>query len=225
MIETQHRGNDFMHNFLQIEQAKQEWESTADSLSSVVCLLDQHSQILRANRTIESWHLGQVHSIKGRSLHALFHPDCRDSACYLSRFVSQAWEQIHQDVPAGCEAWDQVLHRDLSVLLRPLFLPHEKPSPCAGDVAVGIIRDITEQKDLERTLQTREQEYHTLVEQSAAAVAVVRHQRVLFVNPACAALFDYTTEELYGVNPLDLFCRRDRELCKYPADLFSLNEH
>ena len=212
MKNTQHRKDNVPATFLQIEQAKQEWESTADSLSAVVCLLDQDSQIIRANRAIESWHLGQVRSIKGRSLHALFHPDCRDAACYLSRFVSQAWEQIHQDVPAGCEAWDQVLHRDLSVQLRPLFLPHEKPSPCAGDVAVGIISDITEQKDLERTLQTREEEYHTLVDQIAAAVAIVRQQRLVFINPAFAALFDYTPDELYGVNPLDLFCRRDRDM-------------
>lgn len=212
MIDAQNQNNNYTHRFSQIEQAKQEWESTADSLSSVVCLLNNHAQILRANRVIELWHLGQVRSIKGRSLHALFHPDCGDPACYLSRFLTQAWEQIGHDTPVSCEVWDQVLRRDLSVQLRPVFLSPERLSSCVGNLAVSIISDVTERKRIERAFQSREQEYHDLVDRVATAAAIVQQQRVVFVNQAFIALFGYPRNEVSGLNPLDLFCRRDREI-------------
>lgn len=201
-------------SFLQIEQAKQEWESTADSLPEVLCLLDSQTQIIRANRAIEAWRLGQVRNVKGRSLHALLHPDCQAGSCYLSRFLARAQGQIRLDSSAECEAWDQVLHRDVSVQLRPIFLAPEHRTLQAGPLAVSIISDITEQKRLERALHSREQEYHALVDQMAAPVAIVRQQRLLFVNQACIALFGYPRQKTYSMNPLDLFCQHSRDIVR-----------
>ena len=43
-----------------VERAKQEWESTADSLPELVCLVDDRGRIIRANRTVETWNLARV---------------------------------------------------------------------------------------------------------------------------------------------------------------------
>ncbi|HEX4674150.1 MAG TPA: hypothetical protein VH209_02410, partial [Steroidobacteraceae bacterium] len=61
-----------------IARAKQDWESTADSLPHVICLLDEHRQAMRVNRGIETWHLGKVNEVLGRDMHDLLHPGgCR----------------------------------------------------------------------------------------------------------------------------------------------------
>ena len=78
----------------QIERAKQEWETTADSLSYVVCLLNYQQQILRVNRTVEHWDLGEVNAVKGQRFHDLLHPQCSDPECYLQTFLSHAWEKV-----------------------------------------------------------------------------------------------------------------------------------
>jgi PAS domain-containing protein len=64
-----------------IGRAKREWESTADSLPQLICLLDRQGFILRTNRTLEKWNLGQVNNVKGRRIHELIHPACNDSTC------------------------------------------------------------------------------------------------------------------------------------------------
>ncbi len=80
-----------------IEAAKQEWEATVDVLPELICLLDDQGRIIRANRTVERWELGRVIDLKGRQVHALRHPLCSRSTCYLERF----WHQALQDVARG----------------------------------------------------------------------------------------------------------------------------
>ena len=57
-----------------IARAKQDWESTADTLPHVVCLLDDQRCAVRVNRVIESWQLGRVNEVLGRDMHELLHP-------------------------------------------------------------------------------------------------------------------------------------------------------
>ena len=41
-----------------IERAKLEWESTADALAALVCMLSGDGKVVRANRVVEDWSLG-----------------------------------------------------------------------------------------------------------------------------------------------------------------------
>jgi len=66
-----------------IARAKLDWESTADSLPLLVCLLDERCQALRVNRIIEAWRLGRVNDVTGRDMHTLLHPGGCDPACLL----------------------------------------------------------------------------------------------------------------------------------------------
>jgi PAS domain S-box-containing protein len=133
----------------QIEQAKQEWESTVDSLSQLVCLLDDQRRIIRANRTVENWNLGWVVEVKGREVHELFHPGCTDPTCYLETFWLQAWAELAQGRPAECEAEDRVLRRHLSIQVRPISTQMDGEHKEAASFAVAIVHDITERKRAE----------------------------------------------------------------------------
>jgi PAS domain-containing protein len=103
-----------------IEQAKQEWEATIDALPQLVCLINDQGSILRANRAVEDWKLGQVTTIKGRAVHALLHPGCAVPACPLERFWHQARENIAHGHTSVWEAEDTCLRRYLRIEVRPL---------------------------------------------------------------------------------------------------------
>lgn len=136
-----------------LERAKQEWESTADSLPQIVCLLDDDGLILRINRTVERWALGSVLEARNQGLHELLHPGCADSTCYLGAFWPQARNGLLKGSSANCEAEDTVLKRYLQIEVR-------SPSPWQGGqksekagFAVAIVHDITELKRTEAKLQ------------------------------------------------------------------------
>src|SRR5512143_1146775 len=75
--------------FAKVERAKREWEATADSLLELVCVVDAQGCVVRANRTIEAWQIGDVKAIQGFSLHTLLHPGCLGLYCLLDRYLRQ----------------------------------------------------------------------------------------------------------------------------------------
>ncbi|MGA9351583.1 MAG: response regulator [Anaerolineae bacterium] len=133
-----------------IERAKQEWESTADSLPELICLVDDRGRIIRANRIVETWNLGRVVDVKGRGVHELLHPGCTGVFCYLNSFWKGAWEKAIQGQPAQCEAYDEVLKRHVLVQVQP-WKDWGKGTVLGSTVVV--VRDITERKRMEEELQ------------------------------------------------------------------------
>src|SRR5258705_13284207 len=77
-----------------IIRAKQDWERTADSLSHVVCLVDEHRRVVRVNRAIETWELGRVNEVAGRDIHHLRHPAGCSGRCSLRTPLDEAWARI-----------------------------------------------------------------------------------------------------------------------------------
>ena len=92
-----------------IVRAKQDWECTADSLSHVVCLIDERRRVVRVNRAIESWELGRVNDVAGRDIHDLLHPAGCHGRCTLRTRLEARDSRITADANA--------LHRLLTILL------------------------------------------------------------------------------------------------------------
>lgn len=148
-----------------VEQVKREWESTVDSLSEVVCLLDESGRVMRANMGIEHWRLGRVVDVHNKDLHTLFHPECGDPSCYLLQLWPKIQEGLRQGDPQELEVRDDVLGSYIRLRFRPVVPGpgHRESTENQRDsFAVAIIEDISERKLLERRLEmAREQELQT----------------------------------------------------------------
>jgi PAS domain S-box-containing protein len=143
-------------SLIQIERAKQEWEFTADSLSQIVCLLDSRGRIIRTNRAIEHWKLGQVKEIKERGIHEIFHPNCKDSECSLRTFLHRAWKEVAQGRPAECEIVERNPQRFLNVQVRPISKRKRKNSKDTDSFATLVVNDITAHKQVQETLSKQD---------------------------------------------------------------------
>jgi signal transduction histidine kinase len=134
--------------FQQVERAKQEWESAVDSLTELICVVDGRGHIIRTNRTVEAWNLGQVVSVKDQSLHELLHPVCTSQECVLGSFLFNALQKAFIDRPSEIEIDDSILGRHLQVKVRPVVA---KTTPAVRTAAI-VVQDITERKVMEKAL-------------------------------------------------------------------------
>ncbi len=150
VLERQKTEQTLQETLLLIERAKREWETTVDSLSQLICLLDEEGRIVRGNRTVARWGLAQVTQVKGKHFHELLHPGCSDPDCYLKMCWDQAWPKLRQGQSVECEAEDKVLNRYLHLQLRPIAAA---PGEQAANFAVVVINDITSRKRTEAELR------------------------------------------------------------------------
>jgi signal transduction histidine kinase len=103
-----------------IERAKLEWESTADALAALVCMLSGDGRVIRVNRVIEDWSLGSVSGVLGSSAHSLLHPDCREARCALASFFASSLAKIRHGTTRQFEQRQLIGQRSLQLTIRPL---------------------------------------------------------------------------------------------------------
>ncbi len=166
-----------------IGRAKREWESSVDSIPQLICLIDCQGCILRTNRVVEQWNLGQVVNVKCKSLHELLHPGCADSACYMEAFWSQAWEELTYGRSTECEVNDRVIGRYLHVQVRAISPGICRKGEETASYAVVVVRNITERKQATKRLEEyaaeleiANKELRRLDEIKSEFVAVASHE-------------------------------------------------
>jgi signal transduction histidine kinase len=136
--------------FEKIEQAKREWEATADTLSELIFLVDQRGYILRANRTVEAWGLGDVKTIKGHKLHDFIHATCADATCPLASFLALCGDATQQQCRQEMEVYDAALSRYLQICIEPVRLRNGLTTL----TTVVVLQDVSRRKEAERALQS-----------------------------------------------------------------------
>ena len=183
-----------------IGRAKREWESTADSLPQLICLLDRQGFILRTNRTLEKWNLGQVNNVKGRRIHELIHPACNDSTCYLEAFWPEAWESLPQGQSAECEAEDRVVKRYLRIQVNSVFPQTYRRGEETESFAIVVISDITERKCAEDALKESEEYLKTLLDSIHTGIIVIDAEthKILDANSYALEMIGFKKEQISG---------------------------
>ncbi len=153
-ISQRHAQEERLHrSLLQIEHAKQEWETTVDSLPQLVCLLDDQQRIVRVNRTVEVWQLGLVTQVNGKTLPELFHPQVDLGASFWPELLSEASEAVARGEMLKKRVTDSHLKRHFDILIRPIWAHDAPHKPEEGGHSILVIEDITEQQQLEEQLR------------------------------------------------------------------------
>lgn len=128
-------------------RAQLEWEATVDSLDQIVLIVDSMGNIIRCNRTIESWQSKKVTEVKGSNFHSLLHPDCKDDDCYLLSGWNHCQEKLKEGSPYFFEHKDHILNRFLFIQFRPILLANKnKFSEETNISAVVVFQDVTKSK-------------------------------------------------------------------------------
>ncbi len=177
----------------QIEHAKLEWEFTADSIPLLIFLLDRNDVVLRTNRTLEHWGLGNVIEARGRKFHDLLHPKCRDKACRLRHIWKLSVENMAQDFAVEYQSEDKYLQRYLNLH----FNFHRSPHDAEDGFVVAVISDISDIKQAEKKLQHANEELELRVEESTFALIStnIRLQQEIARHKAIEAKLENSREE------------------------------
>lgn len=185
--------------FKKITRAKQEWESTIDSLPEIICLVDNKECIVRANRSIETWHLGKVTEIKGRKIHQVFHPGCKDSSCYFKSFWKQARKKAVQGQSVQYGTYDKILKRHIYLQTHPWKNWREKTT---SNFMVIRVQDITEHKKIEHELQETNAFLRNILESSSnvTIISTDLEHNILYWNQGAENILGYKSEEMLGRN-------------------------
>lgn len=119
-------------------RGKQEWESTVDALPDLVFLVEEERRVVRANRTIESWGLGSVHTVRGHDLHDVLHPGCSELSCQ----VLEVWDRLAKADPEteslDCDFTDAMLRRRINLSMHRSGTPNAEGEP---NLTTVVVRD------------------------------------------------------------------------------------
>lgn len=145
-----------------IEKAKQQWQSAADLMPQLICLLNRKGHLIHTNRTIERWGLGKVAAVKGLHLHEILHHDCADPHCYFASLWMGAAAKLSYGDRTECEVFDPILQRHLSVIVQPLMRPPRQFREADDLHAIVMMGDISDFKQAEAGYQRLNQELECL---------------------------------------------------------------
>ena len=157
-----------------IRRAKKEWEASIDSLSELVCLLDDKRCIIRANRTLENWGLGNVRDVVGTSLVEVVErvfqfPDFADQ-------LERGWQQLERGQKVRFEVEDVASQRFFLVQLNPIALDAFRTETYDMSSGVVVISDVSVQKHLERDLKELNVQLEQRVQERTAALEAANEQ-------------------------------------------------
>lgn len=181
--------------FTRVERAKQQWEAAVDALPELICVVDQEARVVRANRTVERWHMASVKAVAGRELHELLHPECKH-ACSLHALLMAGTQQATAGAPEDREFYDPWLGRHLRIRLRRVDGLYTERAP----YLVVIMQDVSERKRMETLLADQMARLeavnaisHLILEgQSAATIARASLERMIaLLGCAAAQVFAY----------------------------------
>lgn len=143
-----------------LEKAKLEWEAAVDSLPQMLFVVDMQGQVLRANRAVERWKVGDVKKIVGVKLHYLLHANCTDSDCGFGRLEDLIQKAERTGQSGQLQFYDESLKKHLLIQIAPNYSPLN-----TGQAAVIQITDVSELNKSERDLKRLAEVLHLRVRQ------------------------------------------------------------
>jgi len=122
-----------------IARGKQEWEQTFDAVPDLICIIDMHHSISRANRALAARLGMKKEELHGRKCYELFHGRfCPPEDCLHFKMVRDGRQHTE-------ESSDYIGEGSFDITVAPLFDADGRITAC-----VHVARDITERKKSEQ---------------------------------------------------------------------------
>jgi PAS domain S-box-containing protein len=183
-------------------QARDDWESTFDSLTDAVTIHDKNYDIIRANSS--------ARRMLGLPLLGNLITNAKCFMCYHGTEKPPegcpSCRSLVTEQPCSFELFEPHLNRYLEIRAIPRFDTHHQ---CIG--LVHVVRDITERKRVEEALKESEDRFRAVFEQAAVGVALLNTRTGQFVrvNQKYCDLVGYTMQEMLQKSLMDITFDQD----------------
>jgi PAS domain S-box-containing protein len=182
--------------------------TTVEFLPDATFVIDQNKRIVAWNRACEVLTGVQKEALLGKGDHAYAEPFFGDRRPILIDLLDAPLSDV--------EAFHKNVRREGNVLCAETFIPRLRNGLGAhlwGEAAplfnrqggrcgaIEVVRDVTEQKRMEKALRESELKYRTLFEAANDAILLMRHDRFLDCNTRTLMMFGCTKQQIVGESP------------------------
>jgi len=188
-----------------LQQIEQRWLAITESTQDAILMMDPEGRVSYWNRAAERMFGHTRIEAIGQNLHDLIAP-ARFHPAYHTAF--QKFQQTGQGSAMGKMLDLEAIRKDGQEISIQLSLSAVQMND--GWHALGLIRDITERKHVEKeavqALEESELRLRTILDAAVDGILVVDLQAKAFVmgNKAICAMLGYSTGELYGLGIEDI---------------------
>ena len=185
-----------------ILRAKNEWERTFDAVPDLISIFDKNHKILRVNRAMaESLNLSPDEAVEKTCYQVVQGAECPPDFCpYVKMLMDGGLHSV--------EIYEEALGGHFLVTVSPL---HDTEGNLVG--CVHIARNISDQKDMEKSLRDSEEKFSRAFELAPMPMAITSMQdgRLIEVNEAFLKGFGYEREEVLGKKTVEIGTWKDEE--------------
>ena len=181
-------------------------EKLIESAPEAIAVLDSSDRVVKINRGFTELFGYGPKEARGRLINDLVAPP---------HLLDEAQRCSDIAMAGGTVKAESVRRRADGTLVHVAILG----TPISGDHGpsgiYAIYQDITDRKKAEAERRSSEDKMRLIIEASPIGIRIVQHDRYVYVNPACVAMYEYdSAEELLGQPVEALYAPEDREVIR-----------
>ena len=176
------------------KHAEKNWQDSFDSLDDVILVINKDYNIENINKTGLKIIGKEKEDVIGKKCYQIIHH--ADKAGEFCPFRKTLQTKKAESI----ELYETTLDKYLSIKSSPIFDEN-------GEIIrfVELIRDITERKQMEKTLQESEEKFRTISSSAQDSIIMMDHEgKVTFWNESAERMFGYKNDEIIGKKLHDL---------------------
>lgn len=179
----------------QLKESEERYQHLVHLLPDGLIVYDNDHIVFANVSALKMIGVSRLDEIIGHPLYRFIHPD------YVDDLPAQIQYMINEARPSNF-VYNKLLRLDngaVDVEMRAVAVKYD------GKQAVQlIIRDLSDQKKMEASLNEKDYLYKSLVENVVAGVFVGQDNSIIYANPYLAEMYGYTVEEMISLTPFDL---------------------
>lgn len=189
----------------ELQESEESYRKLFDTVGEAIFILDDQGKFIDVNARVAEASGYKKEEFIGKSPKQISPGDRNDE-----EFLKESIALAFQGVPQSFEWWSR--KKNGEVFSREVHL--NKGNYFGREVIIATGWDITERKKIEEELRESEQRFRTLQQASFGGIGLHDKGVILDCNKGLANITGYTTEELIGMDGLNLIVPEHRDLVR-----------